>query len=339
MTSTETHNGTARRHVVDYYDQCRNDYRIMWRTDENGSIHFGFFDELERRPAAWRLATRALRWCLGILAAAAAGCLGLLTLGRCREPLIWCLRLAAGGRVSRHDAGQRRMTAECAEMVAPRAGDRLLDAGCGVGGTDVWLASQFGVKVYGINVHHPQLVLSRRRVDPHRPLRVCFSVQDYTEMGMADHSFDIVWGLESICHCEDKQAFAQEAYRVLRHGGRLMVADFFLSRDAVSDTDASRIQSWTQGWAIPNLASVDGFEATLAACGFSKIKYRDVRRNVLPSSWRLYKASLVADPIHRVLEWAGFRSSIQGANVRAARGQFETLSEGVWTYGIFVAEK
>jgi tocopherol O-methyltransferase len=340
MTSTRTSNRTARRHVVDYYDHCRNDYRILWRTDENGSIHFGFFDDLDRRPAVWRGApARAVRVCVRILAVAAAGFLGLLTFGRCREAAIRCLRLAAGGRTSRHDEGQRRMTAVCAEMVGLRPGDRLLDAGCGVGGADVWLASQFGTHVYGINVNHPQLVLSRRRIEGHAAGHLCFSAQDYTEMGMTDHVFDIVWGLESVCHCEDKEAFAREAFRVLRHGGRLMGADFFLSRDAMSTDDASRIRDWTRGWAIPNLASVDGFHTCLAACGFSKIKYRDIRPNVLPSSWRLYRASLVAEPIHRMLERAGFRSSIQGGNVRAARGQYETLSEGIWTYGIFVAEK
>ena len=340
MTIIQASNRTARRHVVDYYDHCRNDYRILWRTDENGSIHFGFFDERDRPPAAWLGApARAARWGLSIVAAAGAACLGLMTFGRGREAAIRCLRLAAGGRTSRHDAGQRRMTAVCAEMVGPRAGDRLLDAGCGVGGVDVWLASQFGAHVYGINVNHAQLVLARRRVDGPTSARNGFSVQDYTEMGMADRSFDIVWGLESICHCEDKNAFAREAYRVLRDGGRLMVADFFLARDAVSDAEASRVRDWTKGWAIPNLASVDGFQACLAACGFSNIRYRDIRPNVLPSSWRLYKASLVAEPIHRMLERAGFRTSIQGGNVRAARGQYETLSEGLWTYGIFVAEK
>jgi ubiquinone/menaquinone biosynthesis C-methylase UbiE len=340
MTGIQSSNRTARLHVVDYYDHCRNDYRILWRTDENGSIHFGFFDEVDRQPVAWRGApARAVRWCLSIFAAAAAGCLWLLTFGRGREAAIRCLRLAAGGRTTRHDAAQRRMTAVCAEMVAPRAGDRLLDAGCGVGGAGLWLAEQFGAHVYGVNVNHPQLRLSRRRAEGQPQARIWFSAQDYTEMGIADHTFDIVWGLESICHCEDKAAFVREAFRVLRDGGRLMVADFFQSRDSVSDADASRIRAWTKGWAIPNLASVDGFGACLAASGFTNITYRDIRRNVLPSSWRLYKASLVAEPIHRMLERTGFRSSIQGGNVRAARGQYETLSQGIWTYGIFVAEK
>ena len=34
-------NRAARRAVVDYYSHCDDDYRILWRTDENGSIHFG----------------------------------------------------------------------------------------------------------------------------------------------------------------------------------------------------------------------------------------------------------------------------------------------------------
>ena len=34
----------ARTTVVEYYNHCWDDYRILWRTDKNASVHFGFFD-------------------------------------------------------------------------------------------------------------------------------------------------------------------------------------------------------------------------------------------------------------------------------------------------------
>jgi ubiquinone/menaquinone biosynthesis C-methylase UbiE len=334
-------NRAARTKVIDYYTHCRNDYRIIWRTDENGSIHFGFFDDEEPRSRVLsRAALAAVQACVGVAATVAAAVLGLVPSAWCHEAMIRCLRVAARGRMSRHDVGQDRMISVCAEMVAPRRGDRVLDAGCGIGGADRWLASRFGAFVCGLNILQPQLVFARDRTDASSgPGRVRFSRQDYTEMGIAGGAFDIVWGLESICHCENKQAFVREAHRVLRRGGRIMVADFFRTRDGLSQIDASRVETWTAGWAIPNLASVAGFRDLLEASGFVNVRYRDIKRNVLPSGRRLYKASFVAQPIHQLLERARLRSAIQGANILAARLQYETFVDDLCTYGIFVAEK
>jgi hypothetical protein len=84
---------------------------------------------------------------------------------------------------------------------------------------------------------------------------------------------------------------------------------------------------------------VPGFEQTLQALGFGQVTYRDLRPHVMPSSRRLYKASLVARPIAAALERLGVRSRIQRDNVRASFYQYRTLRSGAWTYGLFVATK
>jgi tocopherol O-methyltransferase len=335
-------NRSARDAVRQYYDHCWNDYRILWRTDENGSIHFGYFDHSvprqTRSPAA--LARAVLKTGGAIAAALAAGAAGIAGTTEGRARAVRWLRVAARGREDRHDRAQARMTEVCAAAVGLRRGDRVLDAGCGVGGTDLWLASKAGAIVFGINVQRQHLHEASQAARRHPAgARVRFSAQDFTEMAIGDGTMDVVWALESVCHCEEKRDFITEAYRVLRPGGRLMVADFFLQRDTMPGHQAARIKKWTDGWALPNLASVKRFHSDLACAGFKDITYRDVRTHVLPSSKRLYKASLVALPINVILERAGRRSAVQGKNVRAALEQYRTLRDGLWTYGIFVAVK
>jgi cyclopropane fatty-acyl-phospholipid synthase-like methyltransferase len=232
------------------------------------------------------------------------------------------------------------MTAECAKAAGLRAGDLLLDAGCGVGGTDLWLAGAHGVRVHGVNIQPAHLRDAQRRAAAHPAgSHVGFSMQDFTQLAIADGSVDVVWALESLCHSPVKKRFVREAYRVLRPGGRLMVADFFLVRDEVPPACQRAMALWNSGWALPPLASVERFPHLLAEEGFHVIACRDIGPHVMPSSRRLYKASLVAWPIHLLLEAAGVRSALAGANVRAAFHQYTTLRDGIWTYAIVVARK
>jgi tocopherol O-methyltransferase len=335
-------NRSARDAVRRYYDHCWNDYRILWRTDENGSIHFGYFDDSAPRPRRSLAAAgpALVRTGTAIAAALAAGIASMTGTPKGRARAVNWLRVAARGRQDRHDRAQVRMTEVCAAAVGFRSGDRVLDAGCGVGGTDLWLASKADVRVFGINIQPRHLREASQAAQRHPDgERVRFSAQDFTQMAIAGGTMDVVWALESVCHCEEKRDFISEAYRVLKPGGRLMVADFFLQRDEMPENQAARVRKWTEGWALPNLASIERFRGDLASAGFRDISYRDVHRHILPSSKRLYKASLVALPINVVLERAGSRSAVQGKNVRAALEQYRTLRAGMWTYGIFVARK
>jgi hypothetical protein len=118
-----------------------------------------------------------------------------------------------------------------------------------------------------------------------------------------------------------------------------MVADFFLPGANIAAEHEEAMRTWTTGWALPNLAATAAFDRLLRDHGFRAVTYRDIRPHVVPSSRRLYKASLIARPIGSVLSMIGVRSRVQQENVRAAYHQYRTLRAGAWTYGVFVATK
>jgi len=259
---------------------------------------------------------------------------------------IWGVKRNLGFHYGFYDIGIKdhdRAVVRMNEVLASRAhitpADKVLDAGCGIGGSVIWLAKNIGCRAVGININENQLKIAkdlarRNNVDG----LVEFLVEDFTDTGLADGSFDVVWALESACYAERKDDFAKEAYRLLVEGGRIVVADGFLA-EGLSEDQKTAVRKWTEGWAVPNLATVSEFTTILGRCGFANIVSEDITRYILPSSVRMHMAAITLFPIGKIMESLGLRSKVQTANIISAREQYNTLAKGYWKYCIFTARR
>jgi len=227
-----------------------------------------------------------------------------------------------------------------AKMANIKGSDIVLDAGCGVGGSLIFLAERLGCLGTGITLSERQaetaLRNSRRRgVSP----LIEFQVGDYENMNaLIDRGFHVVWAIESVCHSNNKDRFAKEAYRVLKNGGRLILADAFATKEQYSKEEQAVMRSGL-GWGVDSLATTEEFRTLLANAGFSNISFTDTTANVAPSSKKLYDYARLGLPLGRLAERLGLRTSIQTANIVTAYDQYLALTEGLSNYGIFYAEK
>lgn len=102
--------------------------------------------------------------------------------------------------------------------------ENILDVGCGIGGSSLYLAGKYNALATGITLSPVQATRAKQRAAEFGLSdRANFQVADALNMPFADNSFDLIWSLESGEHMPDKVKFLQECYRVLKPGGTMIV--------------------------------------------------------------------------------------------------------------------
>ena len=165
---------------------------------------------------------------------------------------------------------------------------RLLDLGCGLGATLRSFARRLP-QAWLLGITRVPWQVEKARALNHAAgcsERVRVLEADYEETVLPGASYDGVYALESSCHAHgaDKGALLAEAHRLLRLGGRFIVADGFLASDRFANELQRRIyRKLCECWVIEQLAQLDRFTARLEALGFADITVEHLQMRVAPS--------------------------------------------------------
>lgn len=160
-------------------------------------------------------------------------------------------------------------------------GDRVLDAGSGVGGPAIIIASHYPtVVIDGVTVSQRQTEIARQdaaaagvsdRVRAHRA--------DYQQLPFRDDSFDHVLFFESTGYATDLGAMYSEAFRVLRPGGRLYVKDVFCLSGPLGEEQAAQMRAFDELWGCARSKTMDESVVEINRAGFdvgSSLSMRDI---------------------------------------------------------------
>ncbi len=165
-------------------------------------------------------------------------------------------------------------------VLAQKAGlqddDLVLDAGCGVAGPAIIIASHYpGVVIEGVTNSERQAEMATTEIEEagigHR---VRAQVADYQRLPFRTKTFDRALFLESTGYATDLDATYQEAYRVLRPGGGLYVKDVFCDPASMDEAGRDQLEAFDRLWGCARSKTMEeslvsmigaGFEVTLAA--------------------------------------------------------------------------
>lgn len=208
-------------------------------------------------------------------------------------------------------------------------GARVLDAGCGVGGSSLWLAQHRGAQVTGLTLEPGQVELAERFARERGVTGARFLRGDFTAPALPASSFDVVWNLESVCHVARLEAYVAQLPRLLAPSGRFVCGDFFLGRGGPA------FDAMCAGWVLPAVGRPSALAELLWAAGFEDVAVLDVTESALGSArWMAttatYELLRLAMAEARGEEVSGLLRAHYEAAVAAAQG----LADGQIVYAL-----
>lgn len=236
----------------------------------------------------------------------------------------------------------KNLNEEIAAKAEITKGDLHLDAGCGVGGTAIHFAKKFNCKSIGISLVKHQIDTA---IENAKKAAISdstdFMLMDYNNTSFADNTFDVITGIESICYAEPKSAFIEEAYRILKPGGRLVLAENLQAKENLNKKEYNLLYTNTfHGCRVNSLDTKEKYQLNLENAGFGFVECEDYTKFIKPSIKRLRRFFYPAWSYNKYHQLIGKAfSDVQIANTKMCYYLQSSLSRGLWSYGIIKAVK
>jgi cyclopropane fatty-acyl-phospholipid synthase-like methyltransferase len=179
------------------------------------------------------------------------------------------------------EQAQEQMTDLVLGRTRARAGQRLLDVGCGVGAPAVRIAQATGCDVLGISTSRNHVELANQRArEAGLSERVTFQRADAQELPFEDASFDGVFALESMIHMPERSTVYNEVARVLRPGGRFVLTDFIERVPMTAEQQAVR-DAFSVGFKLAPFPLLEDFPRMMRAAGLEMLELLNISDNIL----------------------------------------------------------
>jgi len=154
-------------------------------------------------------------------------------------------------------------------------GETVLDLGSG-GGIDVLIASKYvgsTGKVYGLDMTDEMLSLANTNKQKMGVENVEFLKGYIEDIPIDNNKIDVILSNCVINLCEDKEKALSEAYRVLKPGGRLAIADIVILKDI-----PEKIKSDAQMWVgcIAGALPIEEYRNALLKVGFKDVEINPI---------------------------------------------------------------
>ena len=165
-------------------------------------------------------------------------------------------------------------------------GQRVLDVGCGFGGTIQQInAGRSNMHLTGLNIDSRQLAAAEAQTTAVNGNLIDWVEADACRLPFEDNTFDRVLAVECIFHFPSRERFLAEAARVLKPGGYIAVSDFVPAMAFFGKTPiwwAVRIQI-AKSYGTLGSVPLRSYRAMGKRGGLQLKANRNIRKNTMPT--------------------------------------------------------
>ncbi|HUY88344.1 MAG TPA: class I SAM-dependent methyltransferase [Pirellulales bacterium] len=231
---------------------------------------------------------------------------------------------------------QQQLTETLAAAAGIQGGERVLDIGCGMGGSSIFLAKSRGCTVQGVTLSPFQRAWASCSATWQRvSRRTNFRCADAEHTDFESKSFDVVWSIECTEHLFDKPKFFERAAQWLRPGGRVAICAWLAGQHLATEEQRQLVYDVCEGFFCPSLGTAENYQRWMQDAGVV-VERSEIWTERVMRTWEIC--------INRVRRTGvGLLGRLAGRDSEMFLRRFETILSayrtGAMQYGCFVARK
>jgi len=181
------------------------------------------------------------------------------------------------------EMAQLQLTEHLAQLANVKLGSHILDIGCGLGASSLYLARNYNATVTGITISPVQVEMAAQAAS-REGLDAQFVLMDAEAMTL-QKLFDVLWCVESISHMQNRLAFFTSATRLMKPAGSFAIIDWFKNNNLTPAETRKFIAPIEKGMFV-ELQSMEDYEQFLLSNGLQVVR-REVLNKNSAKTWDL----------------------------------------------------
>lgn len=179
---------------------------------------------------------------------------------------------------TKHQA-QENLIKLLVEKAGIKNGAKILDVGCGVGGSSIWMAENLGATTIGITISSVQVEIATN-LAREKSVNSKFLLMNAEEMQFGE-TFDVVWLVAAATHFLDQEKFIKLATKSLNTGGKFVIFDWMLDEHAIDSPNDRYIKPVAEKMLLSSLYPMSKYLKWFIDNGYRIIYSEDVTNHTI----------------------------------------------------------